>query len=62
MEVSVPMKITLIESGLWNIEGVGNLERTSQGTFYVVPSTGVRLSGEEIAQIHKFIEDTKSGN
>jgi hypothetical protein len=55
------MKITPIEPGLWDIENVGRLERTSQGTFYVVPNNGVRLSAEEIAQIHKFIEDTKNG-
>lgn len=55
------MKITPIEPGLWDIEGVGRLERAPQGTFYVVPNTGVRLSDEQIAQIHKFIEDTKNG-
>lgn len=55
------MKITSIEPGLWDIGGRGKLERTPQGVFFLgTNEPNEKWSGEEIAQINKFIEDTKA--
>jgi hypothetical protein len=55
------MKITPIEPGLWDIGGRGKIERTPQGKFFVgTDEPNGKWSDEEIAQINKFIDDTKA--
>ena len=53
------MKITKIQDGLWDVDGCGELERTALGDFWRALKPGSRLSGEQIAQLDRFIQDEK---
>jgi len=54
------MKITVVQTGLWDLGGRGKLERTPQGVFFVgLNDRDAKWSDEEISQMNKFIQDLK---
>jgi hypothetical protein len=51
------MKITRTADGVWDVDGVGTLERNAQGAYFVSTITTDRLSTEQMEQIVKFVKD-----
>ena len=54
------MKITSTDTGKWDVENVGTIERTTQGAYVVKIPKPTQLTDEQIEQIGKFIRDEKN--